>query len=196
MAKRAGSIIRKTTETNIKMKLTIEGKGAYDVKTSIPFIDHMLMLFAKHAGFDLYVKAAGDTDVDDHHLVEDLGICLGECIARALGNKLSIKRFGDASVPMDETMVHTQVDISGRPFLVFKVKFSKSIKNTFEFGLIEDFFRAVAFNSKITLHINQSYGKDNHHIAEACFKSFGVALSEAVMIDKRKKGIPSTKGRI
>lgn len=196
MKKRAGSITRKTTETQITMKLTLEGSGRYDVKTSIPFMDHMLKLFAKHAGFDLSVNAKGDTDVDDHHLVEDLGICLGECIARGLGSKRGIRRFGGSSVPMDETMVNTQVDISGRPFLVFKVKFSRSIKNTFEFSLLEDFFRAVAFNAKITLHINQPYGRDNHHIAEASFKSFGVALAEAAGIDRRKKGIPSTKGRI
>lgn len=196
MAKRNGSITRKTTETKITMKIGLDGNGRYDVKTSIPFMDHMLSLFAKHSGFDLNVKAVGDTDVDDHHLVEDLGICLGECVNKALAGKRGIRRFGNASVPMDETMVHAMVDISGRPFIVFNLRFSKSMKNTFQYSLIEDFFRAAAFNSKITLHLNLAYGRDNHHIAEAGFKSFGIALSQAVQIDKKKKGIPSTKGRI
>lgn len=196
MAKRIGRIKRKTTETEITMKLTLEGKGTYDIKTTIPFIDHMLCLFTKHAGFDLHVKARGDTGVDQHHLVEDLGICLGECIYRALGDKRGINRFGNASVPMDESMVQVQVDVSGRPFLVFNIKFSRSLKNTFEYSLLEDFFRAVAFNSKLTVHCNLAYGRDNHHIAEASFKGFGIALSQAVKIPGRIKGIPSTKGRI
>lgn len=196
MTKRTHQLKRKTSETDIRLTLNLDGTGAYSIKTSIPFMDHMLSLFAKHAGIDCTLRATGDTPVDDHHLVEDLGIVLGECINRALGSKKGIVRFGNASVPMDESLVQAHIDISGRPFLVFKVAFSKNIKGSFDYGLIEDFFRAVAFNSKITLHLRCAYGRDNHHIAEAAFKAFGVALAEAVRRGRKGRGIPSTKGTI
>lgn len=196
MKKRIFSLTRKTTETQIKVKINLDGKGLYRIQTSIPFMDHMLNLFAKHSGIDCAVTARGDTEIDNHHLVEDLGIALGECINAALGSKKGIGRFGEASAPMDESLVKAQVDISGRPYLVYNVKFSKSMKTAFDYGLIEDFYRALAFNSRITLHLNMEYGRDNHHIAEASFKAFALALSKAVRINKKVKGVPSTKGKI
>ncbi|MBD3271487.1 MAG: imidazoleglycerol-phosphate dehydratase HisB [Elusimicrobia bacterium] len=196
MKKRSARIKRKTSETNIDMNLNLDGTGSYAVKTSIPFIDHMISLFAKHGVFNCTVKAQGDTDIDDHHLVEDLGICLGRAVAQALGKKEKISRYGNACVPMDETLAHAVIDISGRPYLVFDVRFKKSRKDSFDFELIEDFFRAVAFNAGMTVHLRMLYGRDNHHIAEALFKAFGVALSQAVAINPRRAGIPSTKGRI
>jgi imidazoleglycerol-phosphate dehydratase len=196
MKKRTGQVHRKTAETNISMRFTLAGRGQYTIDTSIPFMDHMLSLFAKHGGFDLSIKAKGDTDVDDHHLVEDLGICLGGCIDMALGDKKGIARFGNASIPMDESKVDVAVDLSGRSFLVFNCSFSRSIKDSFEYGLLEDFFRAVSLNSKMTLHCNCAYGRDNHHIAEALCKAFGVALGQAAAITRKGAGVPSTKGRL
>ncbi|MFH1379802.1 MAG: imidazoleglycerol-phosphate dehydratase HisB [bacterium] len=196
MKKRTCVLTRKTSETNIKLNINLDGRGSYAINTTIPFMDHMLNLFAKHARIDLNINARGDTDIDNHHLVEDLGIALGDAINRALGNKQGIRRFGEASAPMDESLVTAQVDISGRPYLVFNIRFSKSIKDSFDYGLIEDFYRAVSFNSKITLHLNKAYGRDNHHIAESSFKAFALALAEAVSFDKKVKGMPSTKGKI
>jgi imidazoleglycerol-phosphate dehydratase len=196
MSKRTHRLSRKTTETRIAMNLNLDGSGQSQINTTIPFMDHMLALFAKHGRFDLRVNASGDTKVDDHHLVEDLGICLGQCLINAGASVKNIRRYGTASVPMDETLAHAHIDVSGRPYLVFNVMFTKGMKHAFDYCLIEDFFRGLVSHGKITLHLNLAYGRDNHHIAEAVFKAFAVACGSAVAIDKRITGAPSTKGRI
>lgn len=194
---RKSEISRKTKETEIIIEVNLDGRGKSSVKTPIPFLNHMLELFARHGLFDLKLKASGDTKVDDHHTVEDIGICLGRAIGKALGDKKSIERYGNSLLPMDETLSDVCVDISGRPYMVFNVRFGKPCKkDDFDFSLLEDFFRAVCFNAGITLHVNLRYGKNNHHIAESIFKGFARALSNAVRINPRVKGIPSTKGML
>lgn len=194
---RKAKVERKTKETNIKVELRIDGTGKYDVKTGIPFLNHMLSLFSRHGLFDLNVRAKGDTEVDYHHTVEDIGIVLGDAIKKALGDKKGIRRYGEASVPMDETLATVSIDISGRPYLIYNVKLPKKAKlKEFDPDLVEDFFRSIVNHSGITLHINLIYGRDTHHILEAIFKAFGRALDLATMIDTRIKGIPSTKGRL
>ncbi len=194
---RKASLERKTKETDIKVELKIDGTGKYDVKTGIPFLDHMLSLFSRHGLFDLKIRAKGDTEVDYHHTVEDIGIVLGDALKKALGDKKGIKRYGVAFIPMDEALASVSLDISGRPYLVYNVKLPKKAKlKDFDPELAEDFFRSVVNHSGITLHINLIYGRDTHHILEAIFKAFGRALDQATMIDTRIKGIPSTKGRL
>jgi len=157
----------------------------------------MLSLFSRHGLFDLNIRAKGDTEVDYHHTVEDIGIVLGDAIKKALGDKKGIKRYGEATVPMDETLATVSIDISGRPYLIYNVKLPKKAKlKEFDPDLIEDFFRSIVNHSGITLHINLIYGRDTHHILEAIFKAFGRALDQATMVDTRIKGIPSTKGRL
>lgn len=194
---RKTQIVRKTKETDITLSLNLDGKGAYDIETSIPFLDHMLSLFAKHGLFDLKIKAKGDIEIDYHHTVEDVGICLGDALKKALGNKAGIKRYGNATVPMDEAVASAAIDISERPYLVYKAALPKKgrIKN-FDADLVEDFFQAVVSKSGITLHVLAPYGRNIHHIIEAMFKAFGRALSEAVRVDARIKGVMSTKGRL
>lgn len=197
MTKRLASLERKTKETDIKVELRIDGTGKYNLRTGIPFLNHMLSLFSRHGLFDLNIRAKGDTEVDYHHTVEDIGIVLGEAIKKALGDKKGIKRYGEASVPMDETLVTVSIDISGRPYLIYNVNLPKKTKlKEFDPDLIEDFFRSIVNHSDITLHINLIYGRDTHHILEAIFKAFGRALDQATMIEPRAKGIPSTKGRL
>lgn len=188
---------RKTQETDIILDLNLDGKGNYDISTSIPFLDHMLSLFAKHGLFDLKIKAKGDVAVDYHHTVEDVGICLGEALNKALGDKKGIRRYGSIAVPMDEALSSVSLDISDRPYLVYKVNFPKRarIKN-FDPDLIEDFLQAFVNRSGITLHINVPYGRNIHHMIEAIFKALGRALSDAVRLDPRIKGVMSTKGRL
>ncbi|MEK6692935.1 MAG: imidazoleglycerol-phosphate dehydratase HisB [Nitrospirota bacterium] len=194
---RKASLERKTKETDIKVELKIDGNGKYDVKTGIPFLDHMFSLFSRHGLFDLRLRAKGDTEVDYHHTVEDIGIILGDTIKKALGDKRGIKRYGEASIPMDETLAMVSLDISGRPYLIYNVKLPRKVKlKDFDPGLVEDFFRALVNHAGITLHINLFYGRDAHHILEAIFKAFGRALDQATMIDPRNKGVPSTKGRL
>ncbi|MBI5198863.1 MAG: imidazoleglycerol-phosphate dehydratase HisB [Nitrospirae bacterium] len=194
---RTAKIERKTKETDIKVYLKIDGKGNYDIKTAIPFLDHMLSLFSRHGLFDLRLRAKGDTEVDYHHTVEDIGIILGNAIKKALGDKKGIKRYGEASIPMDETLATVSIDISGRPYLIYNVKLPKKAKlKEFDPDLVEDFFRSIVNHSGITLHINLIYGRDTHHILEAVFKAFGRSLDQATKIDPRIKGIPSTKGRL
>ncbi len=185
---------RKTTETEIKINLNLDGEGKYSIDTSIPFLDHMLSLMCKHGLFDMKIKAKGDLEVDDHHTVEDIGIVLGKAFKQALGDKKGISRYGEASVPMDEAIASVCVDISGRPYLVYKVDFNKKrkIKN-FDVDLIEDFLQAFVSNSCITLHVSSPYGRNAHHIIEAIFKAIGRALRQAVAVDPKVKGIPSTK---
>lgn len=185
---------RKTRETDISMELNIDGKGYNDIDTGIGFFDHMLTHISKHGFFNLKVKAIGDLEVDCHHTVEDVGIVLGKCISKALGDKVGIKRYGSAIVPMDETLVMCALDISGRPLYVSEAKFTVDRLGTFDTEMVEEFFRAVCDNSGINLHIRVLTGSNNHHIAEAMFKAFGRALDEATQIDPRIEGVLSTKG--
>jgi imidazoleglycerol-phosphate dehydratase len=191
---RTAKVDRKTKETDIKVTLNLDGEGKYTIDTSIPFLDHMLSLMCRHGLFDIKIKAKGDIDVDYHHTVEDIGIVFGKTVKQALANMKGISRYGQASVPMDEAIASVSLDISGRPYLVYKVEFPKrsKIKN-FDPDLIEDFLQAFVSNSGITLHVESPYGRNTHHIIEAIFKALGRALKHAVLIDPRVKGVPSTK---
>ncbi|KOF56897.1 MULTISPECIES: imidazoleglycerol-phosphate dehydratase HisB [Clostridium] len=193
---RTANIQRKTGETDISVEVDLDGEGKYEIDTGIGFFDHMLSLMAKHGLINLKVKAKGDTYVDSHHTVEDVGIVIGECIKKALSDKASINRYGTAFVPMDEALAQVSMDISGRPFLVFDADFTTDKLGTFDTEMVEEFFRAVAFNSGITLHVRVLYGKNNHHMIEGIFKAFGRALSEAVSKNERIKGVMSTKGML
>ena len=197
MRKRIANIARKTAETEVKVDLNLDGSGKSQVRTTMPFLDHMLTIMAKHGCLDLTVKAKGDTDVDYHHTVEDLGIVLGQAMAKTLGDKRQIVRFGTFSVPMDEAQARVDLDISGRPFLVYNVALGKKRRiRDFDLDLIEEFFRALVTHSGITLHINVPYGNNPHHIHEAIFKAFGRAFDQAVRHDRRIRGVPSTKGKL
>lgn len=194
---RTAKIERKTKETDIKLTINLDGKGQYSIDTSIPFLGHMLSLMCKHGIFDMKLKAKGDIDIDFHHTVEDIGIVLGKAVKQALGNMEGISRFGQATVPMDEALASVSLDISGRPYLVYKVAFPKKSKiKNFDPDLIEDFMQAFVSNSGITLHIESPYGRNTHHIIEAVFKALGRALKEAVSIDSRIRGVPTTKGKL
>ncbi|GBE04780.1 MAG TPA: imidazoleglycerol-phosphate dehydratase HisB [Nitrospirae bacterium] len=197
MARKA-IIQRKTKETNIKVSLNLDGRGNYKINTSMPFVDHMLSLMAKHGHMDLNVAAKGDTDIDYHHLMEDLGIVMGDAIKKALGSKVRIRRYGEALTPMDESLAQIALDLSGRPFLVYKVKLPKghALVRKLELSLFEDFFRALSNRAGMNLHIIFLYGRDPHHIIEALFKGFGRALRMAVEKHPRAKGVPSTKGKL
>jgi len=195
---RKAKIDRRTKETQIRLELNLDGKGSYEINTPIPFLDHMLELMAKFSFIDLKARASGDIRVDKHHTTEDIGICLGQAIRKALGRKEKIFRYGFSLVPMDEALSEISLDLSNRPYLAFNVKFRRENKERgeFNFELIEDFFRALCINAGMTLHINLRYGRNNHHIAESIFKGFGIALHEAVKINPKMKGIPSTKGQL
>ena len=194
---RKAQVIRKTKETDIILNLNLDGKGVYDIRTSIPFLDHMLSLFARHGLFDLKIKAKGDIEIDYHHTVEDIGICLGDALKKALGTKAGIKRYGNATVPMDEAVASAAIDISDRPYLVYKAALPKKSKiKNFDADLVEDFLQAVVSRSGITLHVTAPYGRNIHHIIEAVFKAIARALSDAVRLDPRIKGVMSTKGRL
>lgn len=194
--KRTATIKRKTSETDITVRLNIDGSGAYRIATPAPFLNHMLELTAKHGLFDLTIKAQGDTHIDLHHTVEDTGICLGEAVLKALGGKRNIRRYGDKTVPMDESLAQVALDISGRPFLIFNIPPLKGKTGTFDLELVEEFFQAFVNKSGTTLHINVLRGKNYHHIIEAIFKAFARALDEATQIDQRVSGVPSTKGTL
>lgn len=191
---RKASTGRETTETKIFVELDIDGSGTYDIATGIGFFDHMLELLAKHGLMDLRIKADGDTDVDCHHTVEDVGIALGQAMKDALGNKAGIKRYSTFFLPMDETLAMASVDLSGRPFLLFDASLPAIRLGGFETETTEEFFRAFAFAAGITLHMKVLYGRNAHHQIEALFKAFGRALREATANDPRELGIPSTKG--
>jgi imidazoleglycerol-phosphate dehydratase len=194
---RKASVERKTKETDIKLSINLDGKGEYSINTSIPFFDHMLSLMCKHGIFDMKLKAKGDIDIDFHHTVEDIGIVLGKAIKQALGDMRGISRFGQATIPMDEALASVNIDVSGRPFLVYRVSFPKKSKiKSFDPDLIEDFLQALVSNSGITLHVESPYGRNTHHIIEAAFKALGKALRNAVAIDPRVKGLPTTKGQL
>jgi imidazoleglycerol-phosphate dehydratase len=192
---RTGEITRKTAETGISVKLNLDGKGESGISTGVGFFDHMLTLFAKHSGFDVTVKCTGDTYVDAHHSVEDVGICLGQAFAQALGDKRGILRYADTTLPMDEALVLTAVDISGRSYLVYNLTLPAQKCGDFDTELVEEFLLAFVRSSDITLHVAQLAGKNTHHIIEACFKSLARTLKKAAAIDeKNKDAIPSTKG--
>lgn len=194
---RKTALKRKTKETDISLDLNLDGRGSYSINTSIPFLDHMLSLMCKHGLFDIKLKAKGDIDIDDHHTMEDIGIVLGKALKQAVGDMKGIARYGQASVPMDEALASVSLDISGRPYFVYKVEFPKKSKlKDFDPDLIEDFLQAFVSSSSITLHITVLYGRNIHHIIEAVFKGLGRALREAVTINPRMKGIPSTKGKL
>jgi len=196
MKKRKAIITRTTTETNIKLTLNLDGAGKAVIDTGIGFLDHMFTLLAKHGLFDITLKAKGDLNVDYHHTVEDIGLCLGIALNKALGSKKGIRRYGFSVIPMDEALALISVDISGRPYLYYDVKTKQKKIGKFPLNLIEEMFQAFANKSGITLHIKLLAGKGPHHSIEAVFKSFAMALSTAVSIDARSKDIPSTKGII
>jgi imidazoleglycerol-phosphate dehydratase len=194
---RTATIHRKTNETEIAIDLDLDGTGTYDVSTGIGFLDHMLEQLSRHSLIDLRLKAVGDLHIDQHHTTEDSGIALGEAIARALGDRRGITRYGHAYAPMDETLSRCAIDISGRPFLVWRSAFSQSRLGELDTELIEHFFHSVAGSAGITLHIETLYGRNNHHIVESVFKAFARALRIAIAIDPRKSdAIPSTKGTL
>jgi imidazoleglycerol-phosphate dehydratase len=196
-ASRQGRVERKTKETEVAVTLNLDGTGSSKVRTPIPFFSHMLEAWAKHGLMDLAVEASGDIEVDIHHTVEDVGIVLGQTLREALGDRKGIVRYGTAFVPMDEALIAASVDISGRPFLVFNVPVARTRVSNFDLDMLQEFFRALAFNAEITLHVTMHYGHNLHHITEAVFKAVGRALAEATRINPRiADQIPSTKGSL
>ena len=193
---RKAKVERKTKETEIAVEINIDGSGQGNIKTSIPFLDHMLELLARHGLFDITIKAKGDIEVDYHHTVEDIGICLGECFKKALGDFKGIKRYGESTVPMDESVSSVVLDICNRSNLVFDAPLAKEKVGTFDSELIKEFFNAFAQKSGMSLHIKVPYGKNTHHIIEAVFKAFARALDMASTVDKRITGVMSTKGEL
>jgi imidazoleglycerol-phosphate dehydratase len=195
--KRQASIDRSTKETKIKATVDLDGTGAYDVATGIGFLDHMLEQLARHSLIDITLKAKGDLHIDFHHTTEDCGIVLGQAVAKALGDKTGITRYADVHLPMDETMTRVAVDVSGRPYLIWDVTFSRAKLGDMDTELFREFFQAFAQNAGITLHVANLYGENSHHIAETCFKGVARALRTAIAIDPRQAGrVPSTKGAL
>jgi len=194
---RTGRIERRTNETDITVTVDLDGTGQSAMSTGVGFFDHMLDQLARHSLIDIAVTAKGDLHIDDHHTVEDVGIALGQAIRAALGERRGIVRYADALLPMDETLTRVAVDVSGRPFLVFRTTFPREKIGTFDTELVEEFFRALAVNAGLTLHIETLYGANAHHIAESCFKGVARALGAAVAVDPRRAGtVPSTKGSL
>jgi imidazoleglycerol-phosphate dehydratase len=193
---RRATIDRQTNETHVSVDLTLDGAGRGRIQTTIPFLDHMLELMTKHGFFDLSVQAKGDTEIDDHHTIEDIGIVLGEALKQALGNKEGVRRFGWASVPLDETLAQVTVDLSGRPYLVYRVNLPHPRIKSFDLDLFEDFFQAFMTHGAFNLHVNVLYGRNPHHMMEAVFKALAKALDQATSIDDRISGVLSTKGAL
>lgn len=191
---RTAHIHRETGETKIDLALDLDGSGQAAISTGIGFFDHMLTLLTRHSLIDLTVQAQGDLHVDAHHTVEDVGICYGKALTQALGDKAGIRRYGDATVPMDETLVTAAIDLSGRPFCVWRAEVPMEMLGTFNAPLVEEFWRAVASSGALTLHVVYHYGRNTHHKVEAIFKAAARALRQAVEIDPRMSGVPSTKG--
>jgi imidazoleglycerol-phosphate dehydratase len=192
---RTGAVKRKTKETDIEVAVDLDGTGVSAVATGIGFLDHMLDLLARHSRIDVRVKAAGDLHIDQHHTTEDIGIALGQAVRQALGDMKGITRYSDVHVPMDEALTRVAIDISGRPFLVFRVAFGRDKVGAFDTELVREWFHAFAMNAGITLHVETLHGANDHHIAESCFKGLARALRAAVAIDARAAGeVPSTKG--
>ena len=194
---RKASVRRTTKETDVEVAVDLDGTGVADIQTGVGFFDHMLDLLARHSRIDLSVKAKGDLHIDHHHTTEDVGIALGQAVKRALGDMKGITRYADVHLPMDEALTRVALDISGRPFLVFKAEFSRDKVGSFDTELVQEWFQAFAMNAGITLHVETLYGSNDHHIAESCFKGLARALRTAVAIDPRAAGeIPSTKGTL
>ena len=194
MPDRRATIDRQTAETQIRLSLNLDGTGRADVRTGVPFLDHMLTLTARHGLFDLEVEATGDLDVDLHHTVEDTGICLGQAITQAVGDKAGITRYGSFTLPMDEVLVTASLDLSGRPYFLEDLELAGRRIGSFDAELVREFFQAVATNGLMNLHFLQHRGGNAHHVAEAAFKAFGRALDAATRLDPRVQGVPSTKG--
>ncbi len=194
---RSASVSRRTAETDVSLSIALDGIGKAEISTGVGFLDHMLELFARHGLFDLTVKVTGDLHVDQHHTTEDTGIALGQALLQALGDKKGITRYADIHLPMDETLTRLAVDISGRPFLVFRTTFPTEKIGAFDTELVREFFQAFAINAGLTLHVETLYGANSHHIAESCFKGLARALRQAVAVDPREEGrVPSTKGTL
>jgi imidazoleglycerol-phosphate dehydratase len=194
---RKGSVKRTTKETDVEVAVNLDGTGTSSVATGIGFLDHMLDLLARHSRIDIAVKAKGDLHIDHHHTTEDVGISLGQAVRQALGDMRGITRYADVHVPMDEALTRVAIDISGRPFLVFRAVFTRPKVGTFDTELVNEWFQAFAMNAGVTLHVETLYGSNDHHIAESCFKGLARALRTAVAIDERAKGeVPSTKGAL
>jgi imidazoleglycerol-phosphate dehydratase len=194
---RNAAVKRKTKETDVEVAINLDGTGASEIATGIGFLDHMLDLLARHSRTDISVKAQGDLDIDQHHTAEDVGIALGQAVKQALGDMRGITRYADVHLPMDEALTRVAIDISGRPFLVFKVDFARAKIGDFDTQLVREWFQAFAMNSGFTLHVQTLYGSNDHHIAESCFKGLARALRAAAAIDPRAAGeIPSTKGAL
>ncbi|MFC1884797.1 imidazoleglycerol-phosphate dehydratase HisB [Thermodesulfobacteriota bacterium] len=192
---RKAKIKRKTKETDIRLVLDLDGSGISKVDTGIPFLDHMFNLMTAHGFLDMELKAKGDTEIDDHHTVEDLGICFGKGLKKALGEREGIIRYGEATVPMDEALVRVVVDLSNRPFLAYRVPLKKRTSGAFDVGLVKEFFRSVVINGGITLHVDLLEGEEPHHVSEAVFKAFARALDQATALENRLgRNVPSTKG--
>src|SRR5580704_2748817 len=196
MTERKADISRATKETRVRVALDLDGSGKSSPQTGVGFFDHMLDLLARHSLIDLNIQAGGDLQVDGHHTVEDVGIVLGQALDKALGDKRGIHRYGWAIVPMDESLAQVAIDLSGRPAFVFNVEFTGPLIGTFPVELVEEFFKSVATAGKMNLHVNVPYGTNNHHIAEAIFKATAKALRQAVSMDPRNAGVPSTKGSL
>jgi len=194
MAVRQATISRKTGETDIRLSFNVDGTGEVSIESDVPFLNHMLDLFAKHGLFDLKLDARGDIEVDDHHTVEDIGICLGQAIREALGDKKGIRRYASVFVPMDEALAQVVIDISNRPHFEMRADFPAASVGSFTVELVHEFLWKLALEARITLHVIVHYGRNTHHMIEAVFKALGRALDEATQIDPRVKGVPSTKG--
>ncbi|WP_270180067.1 imidazoleglycerol-phosphate dehydratase HisB [Alkalihalobacillus sp. CinArs1] len=193
---RTYSISRETSETSINLTFAVDGEGNSQLETGVPFLTHMLDLFTKHGKFDLSLTANGDTEIDDHHTTEDIGICLGETIRQALGSKEGIRRYGNAFVPMDDALAQVVVDLSNRPHLEYRVELPADRVGTFDTELVHEFLWKLALEARMNLHVIVHYGHNTHHIIEAIFKALGRALDEATLLDPRVKGVPSTKGML
>ncbi|MEQ7051316.1 imidazoleglycerol-phosphate dehydratase HisB [Paenibacillus alvei] len=191
---RQADIARKTNETNIQLSFSIDGTGKSELDTGVPFLTHMLDLFTKHGHFDLKVDATGDIDIDDHHTVEDIGICLGLALREALGDKSGIKRYASVFVPMDEALAQVVIDVSNRPHFEYRASYPSAQVGTFTTELVHEFLWKLALEARITLHVIVHYGQNTHHMIEAVFKALGRALDEATSVDPRVQGVPSTKG--
>jgi imidazoleglycerol-phosphate dehydratase len=194
--RRTAEVTRTTRETDISVRLNVDGRGAYNVKTGVPFLDHMLESFTRHGFFDLTLAAAGDLEVDTHHTVEDVGLTLGQAFRQALGDKAGIRRFGEATVPLDEALVNVVVDLSGRPYLVYEVALPQTRIGTFDIELVHDYLQALATELGMNLHVTCIRGRNPHHIVEAIFKGLARALDAATQPDPRLDGVLSTKGRL
>ncbi|WP_106769435.1 imidazoleglycerol-phosphate dehydratase HisB [Paenibacillus faecalis] len=191
---RTSSISRKTSETDISLQFNVDGTGISDLQTDVPFLNHMLDLFTKHGQFDLHVRADGDIEIDDHHTVEDIGICLGQVLREALGDKKGIKRYASVFVPMDEALAQVVIDLSNRPHFEYRAEYPSQQVGTFQTELVHEFLWKLALEARMTLHVIVHYGQNTHHMIEAVFKALGRALDEATSIDPRVTGVPSTKG--